>query len=142
MAATTSHSAYGSDLAALTTALNSLASAGSVTTAAITANTKLFVDCYVKLNTQGSARAADARVDIYLLGSPDAGTTYVDFIENVSPQIGSIKFDAATTAQTEAAHDCPIPPGHCKLVFVNRTGQAFAATANVAWAMPHNVESN
>ena len=142
MATTTSHSAYGTDVAAITTGANSLASGSTLTTSAITANKVINVDVYVKLATQGTARAADARVDVYLLGSPDAGTTYVDFVENVTPLIGSVRFDAATTARTEASHDCPISPGRYKLVFVNRTGQALAATGNQIWALPHNVESN
>ena len=143
MAQTATHTLYGTDVAALSTGLNSLANLGNLTTAAIdnTTNKNLYVDIYIKLNTQLSARTANAQVNVYLLGSPDGGTTYVDYRINVTALIGTISFDATTSALLEAAHDCPIPPGFFKLVFVNNTGQTLAATGSTMTALPHSVLS-
>ena len=143
MAQTTTHTIYGTDIFALSTGLNSLTNLSSVTSAPIdnTTNKNLYVDIYIKLNTQLSARTAGAAVNVYLLGSPDGGTTYVDYRINVSPLIGTILFDATTTGLLEAAHDCPIPPGFFKLVFVNVTGQTLATASNTATALPHSVLS-
>ena len=143
MAQTTTHTAYGTDVFALSTGLNSLTNLSSVTSAAIdnTTNKNLYVDIYIKLNTQLSARTAGGQVNVYLLGSPDGGTTYVDYLINISPLIATINFDAAVTAWLEAAHDCPIPPGFFKLVFVNNTGQTLATLSNTAKALPHSVLS-
>lgn len=142
MATTTSHSAYGTALLSAATITNSLATGSSFTSAACNSAKALNGDLYVSIALQGSARSTGAKIDVYVIRSADAGSTYEDFISGSQQFVGAISFDAATTARTGCAPDIPLPPGFFKIVLVNNTGQALAAASNTCTLLPHNVESN
>jgi hypothetical protein len=122
----------------LTTELNSLADGANKLGGAIDNSGGLdtHMDVEVYLNTQGSARDSDAHVAVYLLHSADGGTNYNFGDDSTDPPahawIGNLNFDAATTARYALLTGVPVPPGHFKLLFINETGQALAASGSTA----------
>lgn len=118
----------------LSTELNSLGNDGRVLSGEIDNSTdlKTVIDFELSLATQGSARSTGACVDLYLLSSID-GTNYPGS-EAADPTlnqlIGSFAFSAATAAERDVIKSIELPPGLHKIVVKNRTGQAFAASAN------------
>lgn len=129
----------------LTTELNSLANAGMKLGAAINPSEAMLVNFELTLNTQGSARSSGARVDFYIIESLDDGTTYQYGSDSLAPSahcfVGSIIFDAATTARVGVLMGVPINPGRQKVMVVNNTGQAFASSGNVLKYSLHSYSS-
>lgn len=132
----------------LTTELNSLADAGNKLGAKIDnvadGENEMFINLELYVAAQGSARSADARVEIYALPSiDDTNFDYGDDSTNPSPSnlIAVLPLDAATTARYVTATNLRIPPLDLKLLVVNETGQAFAATLSTLKYRIHSLES-
>lgn len=125
---------YPSATSHLTTELNSLANAGRKLGAAVTTTRDQYMDVELSLAAQGSARSAGAAVELYLLPSVD-GSNYA-YGADAGPDpagthlAGLFQFDAATTARLDNVVGIFVPAGNWKLMVINRTGQAFAASAN------------
>lgn len=123
---------------ALTTELNSLADSTSDTTGfsavsvEISNETDLFqyIELEVVIAAQGAARASGAFVAVYINYSAD-GTTYDDTSNKAFAEVLTVfGLDAATTARRLTRVNVPIPPTDFKLLVLNDTGQAFAASGN------------
>lgn len=120
----------------LSTDLNSLANAARAIGAAIDNSTGLdvYMDLELYLAEQGSARSSGARVDVYLISSLDGGTNYGYGDASTAPPahalVWSFVLDAAVTARYVTSKPFIVGPGHHKLLVVNNTGQAFAASGN------------
>ena len=130
----------------LTTELNSLADAGNKLGAEIDNSTGLdtHMDVEVNLAAQASARDSGANVEVYLVPALD-GTNYSYGSDSVDPppqfKVAAVGFDAATTARRSGAQLILVPPGKFKLLFINSTGQAFAASGNTAGYRLYSLES-
>lgn len=115
----------------LTTELNSLANAAaSAASAAIdnTTNLDMFMDLELNLATQGAARSTGAIVSVYMVSTLDGGTTYADANTGVAELVAVFPLDAATTARVAVRRGVPLSGNLFKLVVLNGTGQAFAAS--------------
>ena len=116
----------------LTTGLNALANGAGVVSAALP-NTAL--DTYADLElvcTHGVAPVADTTWDVYAVRQVD-GTNYEDASASRPPAngfLGSFVLDAVTSVQRKVLPGVMLPPGAHKLLIVNKSGQAAAATAN------------
>ena len=118
---------------ALTTELNALANAtASAASAAIDNSTgrDLYMDLELNLAVQGSARSSGAIVSVYMVASLDGGSTYADVNTGVAELVAVFPLDAAVTARVAVRRRIPLSPGLFKLVALNGTGQAFAATGS------------
>lgn len=141
MSSTTTHAAYRGTTSVLTTGLNSLAD--QTMSAAGTAfdnhtNLDLLCDIQVTIATQGSARAAGATVEVYMLYSFD-NSTFDGLLRGVSALVAVVSLDAATTSRIRTIVDVPLSPGYIKFALFNNTGQALAASANTVIIDPHSV---
>jgi len=138
------HKAYSAAIAtALSTELNSLANnAASAASAAIDNSSALdlMADLTLTLATQGTARNAGATVVVYLIPATD-GTNYDDALAAGNEIAAVFSLDAATTARQLTRRDVAIPPGQFKLMAVNLTGQALAASGNLLEYRPHSLQS-
>ena len=130
---------------ALTTELDALADSTSDTTgfsavsAEIANETNLYqyIDLELVLGVQ-TARSAGAFVAVYINFSAD-GTTYDDTSNKAFGQVlTTFQLDAAVTARRLTKVNIPIPPLDFKLLVLNDTGQAFAATLNTLKYRRHN----
>ena len=130
----------------LTTELNSLADSTSDTTgfSAVGAEIANETDLYQYINlelvvaTQGAARSAGGFVAVYINYSAD-GTTYDDTTDKAFTELlGIFPLDAAVTARRLTKTNLPIPPIDFKLLVLNDTGQALAATGNTLKYRRHN----
>ena len=130
----------------LSTDLNSLADSTSDTTgfsvvgAEIANETNLYqyIDLELVLAAQGVARAAGAFVAVYINYAAD-GTTYGDTSNKAFSELLAVfPLDAATTARRITKVNLPIPPIDFKLLVLNDTGQALAATLNTLKYRRHN----
>ncbi len=125
---------YPSATSHLTTELNSLANAGRKLGASVSSTRDQYMDVELNVATQGSARSAGAVVELYLLPSVD-GTNYA-YGADGGPDpagthlVGLFQLDAATTARLDNVIGIFVPAGAWKLMVINRTGQAFASSAN------------
>lgn len=124
--------------------LDALANGGAEIGAVIDNTTErdmyMILELYVAV--QGAARAADAKVYIYLLPSVD-GVNYCFGSDTVAPPssalVGTFDLDEDTAARYVTMLEVTngenrfvilIPPTKFKLLVKNQTGQAFAATLN------------
>lgn len=129
---------------ALTTELNSLANgSASAASAAIdnTSNLDLFMDLELNLAVQGSARSAGAIVSVYMVASLDGGSTYADVNTGVAELVAVFPLDAATTARVAVRRGVALSPGLHKLVVLNGTGQAFAASGSTLRYRTYSITS-
>ena len=119
----------------LTTELNALADGGNKLGAAIdnTSNGDMHMDVELYVATQGGARGSGAYVALYILASVD-GTNYCYGADAVDPPahalVGTFALDAVVTARYVTLTHILLPAGKFKLLLMNETGQAFAATGN------------
>ena len=131
-----------------TTDLNSLADGGNVLCDIIsndqTGELYLYMDLELYLNTQGSARDADARVEVYLLPTVD-GTNYAYGDASTDPsqalKVGDFYFDAATTARRTIVRGILLPPEDFRFLVMNETGQAFASSGNTLKYIKYNIQT-
>lgn len=132
----------------LSTELNSLADGANKLGAKIDnvadGENELFMVLELYLATQGSARSAGATVDVYVLPSVD-DTNFCYGSDSVDPPasayVGSFPLDAATTARYATLHNIPLPPLDFKILVINETGQAFAASGNTLKYRLYSFES-
>ena len=119
----------------LTTELNALASAGLKTGAAITAGNEMWMRVALDLAVQGSARSAGAYVGIYVLTSIDGGTKYDYGSDSLAGPANRLRLvlplDAAVTARYVTGEVLIPASTHVKLLLLNATGQAFAASGTI-----------
>ena len=130
----------------LTTELNSLADSTSDTTGFSAAGAEIgneaglyqYINLELVIAAQGSARSAGGFVAVYINYSAD-GTTYDDTSNKAFTELLAVfPLDAATTARRLTKVNLPIPPLDFKLLVLNDTGQALAATANTLKYRRHN----
>ena len=129
-----------------TTELNSLADSTSDTTgfsavgAEIANATSLnrFMALELVIAAQGSARSAGGFLAVYINFAAD-GTNYDDTSNKaLGEMIAYFPLDAATTARRITKRDIPIPPVDFKLLVLNDTGQALAASGNTLKYITYN----
>lgn len=128
--------AYGGVATVLTTELNSLAATtGKAISAALdnTTNLDLWADFELKV-TFGTAPTLNSIVELYVLPSVDAGTTYPDGSGSVLPApplyAAGFPVRAVTTAQVIVVRGIALPPGLFKVLVQNTTAQAFPASGS------------
>jgi hypothetical protein len=122
----------------MTTELNSLGDASNKLSSALsndaaTTERNLFADFSLSIATQGSNRDTGATVRLYVLPEVDGEYAYGGDSLDPSPAHyrGSFHFDAATAARVDIIEGVKIPNGDYKILLINNTGQAFAASGNV-----------
>lgn len=142
--ADTTHKGYTAAIAsALTTELNSLATAANTAASSAIDNTStldLFMDLELVIATMGTTRSAGARVEVYIVRAVD-GTNYDDVHQETADLIAVFPLDAAVTARRQSRVDIPIAPGMFKLFARNVTGQTLAASGNTLKARYHSVKT-
>lgn len=144
--ATISRKAYTTSLTSiLTTELNSLATAtnsAASSTVDNSTNLDLYADFLLQV-TWGTNPTAGNSCDLYLIPSPD-NTTFADGGGAVNPAknllVGSFYVRAVTTAQAMTLFNVLIPQ-YFKLVLINNTGQAMAATGNTLKYRTYSLQS-
>lgn len=133
----------------LTTELNSLGiGANKITTTAVSndqaAELDLYGDFTCFLNTQGTARSAGARVDLYILPRSD-GTNFPYGGDSLDPSpnhwVASFVFDATVTARYDVVRGVLLPPCDFHVLVMNETGQILAATGNTLTLRRYNMAS-
>lgn len=146
--ATIKYEAPASTSTILTTELNSLGDGANKLSSAISNDAAgelyLYMDIEIYVATQASARAADARVDVYILEELD-GSNYTYGGDSDDPPdnawVGAFIFDAATTARYNHLRGIPLPPTDFKILIINETGQAFASSGNTLKIAKYNLQA-
>ena len=132
----------------LTTELNSLADGANKLGAKIDnvadGENEMFLNLELSIAAQASARASDARVEVFILYSID-DTNFDMGDDSTDPRPDALAtvllLDAATTARYRVAVNLPIAPLDCKILVINETGQAFAASGNTLKYRLHSAET-
>jgi len=105
---------------------------------------ELYLDLELYIAAQGSSRDADGRVEVYILSSVD-DTNFDMGDDSTDPRPEALlhvfSLDAATTARYRTATNLPLAPFDFKLLVMNETGQAFAASGNTLKYRLHSAES-
>jgi hypothetical protein len=103
----------------------------------------MFLAAELYIAEQGSARSAGAYVTLYLVPSVD-GTNYTYGGDALTPPatclVGDFVLDATVTARYVSLPCIAIPPTKFKLLVINETGQAFAASGNTLKYRTYNRE--
>jgi len=129
----------------LSTELNSLADATNSSASAAKSNDassterRLYANIEIYSAAQGSARATDAVVSVYLIPEVD-DTNYGDTTNYYNYHVGTVKLDAATTARYNIIRNVLLPPSDFKVLLRNDTGQALASSGNTVKAKRFSVE--
>ena len=139
------HETYPASATALSTGLNSLADgANAISAAIVNTDGDTLMDLELTVATQGSARAADALVEVYALASIDGGTTYCYGDASTDPPktalLCTFDLDAVTTARVSVLTNLPAPPDYFKLLLINETGRALAASGNTLKYVLHSMQ--
>lgn len=132
----------------LTTELNSLADGANKLGAKIDnvadGQNEMFLNLELSIAAQASSRSSDARVEVFVLYSVD-DTNFDMGDDSTDPRPDALAtvllLDAATTARYRVAVNLPIAPLDFKLLIINETGQAFAASGNTLKYRLHSVET-
>jgi hypothetical protein len=125
----------------LDTGLNALAQAAGVTSGDIANSSDL--DMFADLElvcTHGTAPVVDRTWDVYMVRRVD-GTNYENGSATRPPAngyLGSFKLDAVTSAQRMVVPGVVLPPGTFRILLVNSSGQAAAATGNTLKLLVYN----
>ena len=126
--------------------MNSLADSTSDTTGFSTVGAEIanetnlyqYINLELVIATQGAARSAGGFVTVYINYAAD-GTTYDDTSNKAFTELLAVfPLDAATTARRLTKTNLPIPPIDFKMLVLNDTGQALAATGNTLKYRRHN----
>lgn len=133
---TARYPAHDTEETALSTEMNALADGSNAIGSAIsndvaTTERRLFANFRFTLATQGAARDASGRVDMYII--PEVGGTYAMGDASLDPEsgyVGTFVFDAAVTAREQILLAVRLPNSDFKVLVQNNTGQALAATGN------------
>lgn len=138
----------------LTTSLNSLANGVIDIGAAIdnTSNLCTFMDLEVTLASVDLSAMTNPAIYIYMFESVDGGTDYDTNEDGVSAAsdiptadkiiaILGLRIDTGAEAKTAIKSMIPIPPGHFKLGWMNKTGAAHAAASNILAYRTYNLQS-
>lgn len=133
----TQYTAADAPVTVLSTELNSLADATLASLSSAQSNDQtgefdIMCDAELVIAAQGSARAADAVVELYIVPTLD-GTNYPDTStdELLAPYyVGSFPLDAATTSRRVVIEGLRLPNSDFKVGAKNDTGQAFAASGS------------
>ena len=125
-----------------TTSFNSLANDAGVLSAVIdnTAALDTYCDLELYVSSWGSAPVADKTVDVYFVRSTD-GTNYEDNSAARPPingSAGSFVLDNIATANRHVIPGILLPPGKFKLLIVNKSGFAMAASGNILSGLFYN----
>jgi hypothetical protein len=130
----------------LTTELNSLANAATSNASSAFANSgsgnRYLQALFELVCTFASAPTAGKPVDLYILPTVD-GTNYADgggsTVPSAASYAGSFAVRNSASAQRLVLEGIVLPPGDFKLLLINNSGQAMAASGNtlkmVAYAM-------
>lgn len=125
----------------LTTELNSLAGDGAVLGAAInnSSNRDMMLKVQIQLASVDLSAQTNPSVIIRLIESIDGGTVYED--NDVTSYGITLPVEESSQAHVRIG-DLYIPPGYFKLEVVNKTGAAFASSANVLSYAPYTPETD
>ena len=132
----------GSLSTVLASELNSLANDAGVVSAA---QPQTALDTYADFElvcTHGTAPVADKTWDLYVVRQLD-GTNYEDASASRPPAngfAGSFVLDAVTSVQRKVLPGILLPPFAFKLLLVNKSGQAAAASANTLKMETYNMQ--
>jgi hypothetical protein len=144
--ATIQLAAYRGISSAMTTELNALASSGRAISSAIdnSSNLDLFDDLELTV-TFATAPTADTAIELYLVPSLDAGTSYADGSSTVTPQsalfVGGFVVRNVNTIQRMIVRGVALPPGFFKYLVRNGTNQAFPATGSTLERNSYQLQS-
>lgn len=136
-------SAYGTLQTYLSTDLNSLANDGTYLGAEIdnTTNRHKYMRLMINLAAVDLSSETSPAVRIRFIESIDGGTTYED--DDDTAWAITLPLEKGTGSQAHyRAGVIEIPPGHFKLMVVNETGAAFAATGNTLKYVTYTEEDN
>ncbi len=138
----------------LAATLNSLANNVIDIGAAIdnTSNLCTFMDLEVMLASADFSAMVNPAIYIYMFESVDGGTDYDTNEDGVSAStdiptadkivaILSFRIDTGAEAKVMIKSMIPIPPGHFKLGFMNKSGMALAAANNTFAYRTYNLNS-
>jgi len=146
--ATIKWEAPGSVQTYLSTELNSLADGANKLGGAISNDAAGELDLYMTVQlylATTSARAVDARVDLYLLPTVD-GTNFAYGSDSVDPSpdnwVGQFVPPADTSAVYMVIQKIEIPPVDFKLLVMNEINVAFAASGNLLKYKIFSLESS
>jgi hypothetical protein len=152
MSATIQLAPYRGISSAMTTELNTLAATTGKAISAAIDNTPdgvatggdLFDDLELTV-TFGTGPTAGTVIEVYLLPSLDAGSTYPDGSTTVTPQsalfAGGFVVRSVTTAQRMVLRGIALPPGFFKYLVQNTTNQAFPASGSTLERNPYQLQS-
>jgi hypothetical protein len=132
----------------LTTELNTLGAGSNKLSAAFSNDAAgeldLYADFELYVAAPSSARNANAAVELYILTELD-GSNYVYGSDSVDPPatalVGVFRLPADTTAVRDIIRGVVLPPTDFKVLVINETGQAFAASGNTLKYARYNMQS-
>ena len=105
---------------------------------------EMFLNLEFYLAAQVSSRAADARVEVYILYAVDTNFDMGETDGSPDPRPETLlhvfSFDADTAARYRTAVNLPIAPFDFKLLVMNETGRAFASGNTLKYRL-HSAES-
>jgi uncharacterized protein YcfJ len=114
----------------ITTGLNSLATAGSALSAAITTDGKLLMDISVKLASL--TPTGSASLEIHALPLMEDATNYADLVsQNPATLLGTISFSTSASIKYGQLIGAPQPARAYKIGVYSSLGVSMAASLNI-----------